>query len=132
MIAAMGQKMLNLTARYADIWNSLSFSEAFDEQLTETGVRVEQIKGFCDDAGRDYAEIRASFTMFDSKARAEGGAFAYYEDVDDFLHRANSMIDLGISELSIYYPVLDSQLEAFEHIIRHVIPELRARHTPTI
>ena len=126
MVAAMGPKMLNLTARYADIWNSLSFSESIEEQLEQTSIRTAQIKGFCDDIGRDFSEIRSSFTMFDPKARSEGRAFAYYEDVDEFIRRANAVIDLGMSEISIYYPVLDSQVEAFEHIIRNVIPQMRA------
>src|SRR5215218_10334831 len=66
LIAALGPRMLRHAARYADIWNSLSFKAAFDEQIAETRARCEAIDRECDALGRDPATLRRSYTMFDA------------------------------------------------------------------
>lgn len=126
MIAAMGPRMLGHAARYADVWNSLSFAESFDEQLEQTEARVQTVKATCDEIGRDFDDIRRSFTLFDFRARRVDNIFSYYEDIDDFRARVRAAVDLGMSEIGIYYPTEDRQLPAFEHVVRDVIPELKA------
>ena len=128
MIAAMGSKMLKHAARYADVWNSLSFAESFDEQLEQTAGRIEEMKANCDAIGRDFDEIRGSFTLFDFRARRVDNLFSYYEDIDEFRRRFRGALELGMTEIGIYYPTQDSQLEAFEHVVTTVIPELKAEH----
>ncbi len=126
MIAAMGPKMLVHTARHADIWNSLSFAQSFDEQLAQTAERVEMLRSECERIGRDPAEVLASFTLFDPEARASGGAFSYYESEEDFAHRCRALLELGFREVSIYYPVLEHQKPAFQHMIQDVFPSVVA------
>ena len=36
--------------------------------------------------------------------------------------------DLGITEISMYYPSVEAQLPAFERIATEVLPELRRKH----
>ena len=36
--------------------------------------------------------------------------------------------DLGVTEISMYYPAVDSQLPAFERIATEVLPVLRREH----
>jgi len=79
LVAALGPRMMLLTARYADIWNSLSFQPSFAEQLAETRARGAAIDTACAAIGRDPSTLRRSYTMFDPQARAKGGAIAYYE-----------------------------------------------------
>ncbi len=125
-IAAMGPRMLKLTARYADIWNSLSFSADFEEQLEETRTRVAQLDAHCAALGRDPADIRRSYMMFDAKARPAGGSIAYYESENLFVDMVQRVSELGISEIGLYYPALDEQLPKFERIAKEVIPQLKA------
>ncbi len=38
---------------------------------------------------------------------------------------ARQLISLGITELGLYYPMLEGQLPVFERIAQETIPELR-------
>jgi hypothetical protein len=66
--------------------------------------------------------------MFDPKARASGGAIGYYESDEVFAETVRRVTELGITEISMYYPAVESQVPAFERIVTDVLPELRRRH----
>ena len=94
------------------------------------------IDELCAELGRDPATLRRSYTMFDPNARASGGAINYYESEDMFVDMVRQVVDLGITEISLYYPAVESQLPVFERIATTVLPELRrnpcvARCSPT-
>ncbi len=84
MVAAMAPMMLGHAARYADIWNSLSFAGTFAEQIEETRQRIAAIDARCAAIGRDPASLRRSYLMFDPTARSSGGVIAYYESEETF------------------------------------------------
>jgi alkanesulfonate monooxygenase SsuD/methylene tetrahydromethanopterin reductase-like flavin-dependent oxidoreductase (luciferase family) len=128
MIAALGPQMMRHAAAYADVWNSMSFAADFDEQIAELADRCMTMDELCSEVGRDPATLRRSYTMFDPKARASGGRFAYYESDDAFVDTVRRVTDLGITEISMYYPPLADQLPAFERIATEVLPELRRQH----
>src|SRR5215213_7549621 len=65
LVAALGPRMMRHAARFADIWNSLSFLPSFAEQLAETRVRCEMIDAECAALGREPSTLRRSYTMFD-------------------------------------------------------------------
>ena len=128
MIAAMGNRMLRHAARYADIWNSLSFLNDVDAQLAETAQRCGAIDAYCTDIGRDPATLRRSYTMFDSAARHRGGAIGYYDSSQSFIDQVSRVIALGVSDIGLYYPLDLRQLATFESIATDVLPALRAQH----
>ena len=125
----MGPVMLKRTARYADIWNSMSFAEDFEAQLAETRDRCEQIDRCCDAIGRDPATLVRSYHMFDPGSRASGGAIDYYASGDAFAERVRRVVELGISDIGLYYPMLPGQHAAFERIAAETIPALRGEFT---
>jgi hypothetical protein len=120
--------MLGLAARHADIWNSLSFAKTFDAQLEETRQRIAAIDARCAAIGRDPASLQRSYLMFDPAARASGGVYGYYESEEMFAHMARQVIELGISDVGLYYPMLERQVPMFERIARNVLPVLKATH----
>ncbi len=128
MVAALGPQMMRHAATHADIWNSLSFAADFDEQLAELADRCMTMDQLCVDIGRDPATLRRSYTMFDPKARASGGAISYYESDDVFVEMVRQVTDLGITEVSLYYPPVAAQLPAFERIATEILPVLRRQH----
>jgi alkanesulfonate monooxygenase SsuD/methylene tetrahydromethanopterin reductase-like flavin-dependent oxidoreductase (luciferase family) len=128
MIAAMGPVMLGYAARYADIWNSLSFAATFDAQIHETRERIAAINRLCGTLGRDPATLRCSYLMFDPTARSQGGVIQYYESEETFTRMVEQVVALGISEIALYYPALEQQVPLFEKIARDVLPALKAAH----
>ncbi len=128
LIAAMGPVMLGHAARHADIWNSLSFARTFEAQLAETRQRIAAIDARCATIGRDPASLRRSYLLFDPGARASGGAYGYYESAEIFGQMVQQVIALGISEVALYYPMLDRQIPMFERIARDVLPALKVAH----
>ncbi|TDJ20874.1 MAG: LLM class flavin-dependent oxidoreductase [Gammaproteobacteria bacterium] len=125
MIAAMGPVMLKKAARYADIWNSLSFAEDFDDQMNETRHRIEQVDEHCAAIGRDPGTLRRSYLMFDAKARPSGGLIKYYESESMFTDMVERVMELGVTDIGMYYPMREEQLPMFEKIATEVIPKLR-------
>lgn len=124
-IAAMGPLMMKYAAEYADTWNTMSFAEEFAEQYDETEARVSKVAEHCTAIGRDIDTLRISYNMYDARSRSGGGWIAYYESPEVFAKMARQLIGLGITELGLYYPMLDEQLPVFETIARETIPELR-------
>jgi alkanesulfonate monooxygenase SsuD/methylene tetrahydromethanopterin reductase-like flavin-dependent oxidoreductase (luciferase family) len=125
LIAALGPVMLKFAAAKADVWNSISFAETFDGQLEETRQRIRLIDDTCSAIGRDPTTLRRSFQMLDPGSRASGGAVAYFESPQAFVDQAQRVIDLGISEIGLYYPTRADQRAAFEEIATTVIPALK-------
>lgn len=126
-IAALGPRMMRYAATYADTWNTMSFADTFEAQLEETAARVERIRECCEEARRVPGELRHSFNLFDPKARSSGGRFNYYESAEAFEEMVRPLIDLGFTEIGLYYPVVEEQVPVFETIAREVIPRLRAQ-----
>ncbi|MGI9622933.1 MAG: LLM class flavin-dependent oxidoreductase [Acidimicrobiales bacterium] len=123
--AALGPKMMRHTARFADGWNTMSFSPDFEQQLTELSERNASMDDLCDELGREPSSLRRSVNLFDAAARAAGGRLRYYDDEDLVVHLVSSLRDAGFNEFGLYYPSDASQVDAFEHIARDVIPSLR-------
>ena len=63
--------------------------------------------------------------MFDAEARPKGGFIKYYESEKIFTDMVRRVTALGISEIGLYYPMLEEQLPMFETIARDVIPKLK-------
>ena len=126
LVAALGPAMLRHAARSADIWNSLSFREDFEDQVTETRERVALMDEVCAELGREPDTLRRSYTLFDARARPRGGAFDYYTSVDRFEEMVGRILDLGMDEIGLYYPLDERQVPTFERIAIDVLPRLRA------
>jgi alkanesulfonate monooxygenase SsuD/methylene tetrahydromethanopterin reductase-like flavin-dependent oxidoreductase (luciferase family) len=126
MVGALGPVMMRHAARYADTWNSLSFLESFDDQVIETRRRATLMDGVCASVGRDTATLRRSYTMFDARARPRGGSMDYYDSPDRFEEMVGRIIELGMDEIGLYYPMDERQEATFERIATDVLPRLRA------
>lgn len=127
LIAALAPRMMRHAARYADIWNSLSFQPMFADQLAETRERCRMIDTDCLAIGRDPATLRRSYTMFDTQARHRGGAIGYYDSMEAFIDQVSRVMELGISDVGVYYPLDPAQLSIFERIATDALPALRSR-----
>ncbi|MCA9880037.1 MAG: LLM class flavin-dependent oxidoreductase [Thermomicrobiales bacterium] len=126
LVAALGPRMLALAARHADIWNSLSFQPSFSEQLAETRIRCRRIDRICAELDRDLETLQRSYTMFDPQARHHGGALSYYASPGAFLAQIEPLLALGITDIGLYYPFLETQVATFERIVADVIPAVRS------
>ena len=125
-VGALGPVMMRHAARLADTWNSLSFHEAFEDQVDETRRRATLMDEVCAAVGREPATLRRSYTMFDARARPRGGSIDYYDSPDRFDEMVGRIIELGMDEIGLYYPLDDRQVATFERIATDVLPRLRA------
>ena len=128
MVAALGPQMMRHAARHADIWNTMSFAADLEVQMAELTARCTAMDELCKEVGRNDESLRRSYTMFDATARAGGGVIRYYESDDLFVDMVRRATDLGVTEISMYYPAVAAQLPAFERIANDVLPELRRAH----
>jgi len=130
LVGALGPVMIRHAARFADTWNSLSFSESFEEQVAETRERVALMDEAGEALGRERDTLRYSYTMFDARARPRGGAMDYFESVDRFADNVGRILELGMDEIGLYYPLDARQVATFERIATDVLPRLRASLGP--
>jgi alkanesulfonate monooxygenase SsuD/methylene tetrahydromethanopterin reductase-like flavin-dependent oxidoreductase (luciferase family) len=130
LVGALGPVMIRHAARFADTWNSLSFSESFEEQVAETRERVALMDEAGEALGRERDTLRYSYTMFDARARPRGGAIDYFESVDRFEDNVGRILELGMDEIGLYYPLDARQVATFERIATDVLPRLRASLGP--
>jgi len=121
-IGATGQSMLQITARYADTWNSVpgEWRALLNEKLEATRQRNELLDEYCREIGRDPQTLRRSVLVFGSEAET------VFNSTDTFDAVVKSYRDVGITEFIFYYPFNHKQIPVFEQIARKVIPKLRA------
>jgi F420-dependent oxidoreductase-like protein len=109
-IGSKGERMLRLTARHADVWNSNA--QGFDQHVALSGV----LDGACKKIGRDPATLRRSMNI-----RLDGA--------DDTLARADAAIKAGFTELLVMIgggnmPAADPRKRA--ETAAALLPRLRA------
>ena len=119
MMGTTGERMLDLTARYADIWN-VYFTRTNN---SPEGMRplMERVDAACEAVGRDPATLARSATIYVDFTGAAGGASSVNpsgatplsgepEQIADVLRR---YADLGVSHVQVYTEPLN--LEGVEH-----------------
>jgi alkanesulfonate monooxygenase SsuD/methylene tetrahydromethanopterin reductase-like flavin-dependent oxidoreductase (luciferase family) len=132
MVAALGPKMMEHSARFADIWNTMSFDPDFDAQLAEMAERATAMDALCGRIGRDSATLRRSANLFDATARGEGGRIRYYDDDDLFVELVRGLVSSSYTDIGVYYPSVADQMPAFERLGRELLPMLRAEHSDEV
>jgi alkanesulfonate monooxygenase SsuD/methylene tetrahydromethanopterin reductase-like flavin-dependent oxidoreductase (luciferase family) len=125
MVAALGPKMMMHAARFADIWNTMSFDPDFDAQLAEMSDRAAAMNAMCDSIGRDPGSLRRSANLFDALARAGGGRLRYLDDDQLFVKLVRQLTAAGYTDIGVYYPSVADQMPAFERMARELFPMLR-------
>jgi hypothetical protein len=66
--------------------------------------------------------------MFDAQARHRGGAMGIYESTERFVDTVTQLIELGISDIGLYFPADSRQIPMFERIASDTIPMLRSEY----
>ena len=119
-IGALGKRMLKLTARYADTWNTFGGDGLSPLQMYE---KIKADNAFLDDyclkIDRDPRSLRRSVLFYGSEA------WSMYDSLDNFRILVEKYAEVGISEFIIYYPWTQEQIKIFDKIIETQIPELR-------
>ena len=105
----------------------MRFADSFEIQLEETRNRVARIDQLCAEFDRDPASLTRSYHMYDATSRTSGGAIAYYASEAAFEDMVSQVIEMGMTDIGLYYPVLAAQSEIFERIAQNTIPALKAR-----
>ena len=121
-IGATGQSMLEITARYADTWNSVpgDWHAPLNKKLEVTRQRNELLDEYCREISRNPQTLRRSVLVFGSEAET------VFNSTDTFGEVVKCYRDVGINEFIFYYPFKHEQIPVFEQIAREVIPKLRA------
>ena len=120
-IGALGPKMLEVTAQYADTWNSYGGDGlSADEMLALTKERNQRLDEYCTKIERDPASLKRSLLVYGAPADIA------YSSVDGFHEVIGQYREAGIQEFIIYYPFMDQHIPVFEQIIHDELPELRS------
>ena len=124
MMGTTGERMLGLTARYADIWN-VYFSRTGN---TPKGMLplLERVDAACEAAGRDPATLARSATLYIDFSGAAGGASsvnptgvpAISGDPGRIADELRRYAELGVSHIQVYTEPLDIEgVERFAPVL---------------
>ena len=58
-------------------------------------------------------------------SRNSGGAIGYYASTDAFAEKVERVIDIGITEIVLHYPLVEREMLIFERIATEMIPKLK-------
>jgi alkanesulfonate monooxygenase SsuD/methylene tetrahydromethanopterin reductase-like flavin-dependent oxidoreductase (luciferase family) len=120
IIGALGPRMLEITAQYADTWNSYGGDGLSAAQMLKlTRERNQLLDEFCQEIGRDPQTLKRSLLVYGQPADMA------YASVDGFHEVIGSYQEAGIEEFIIYYPFMDEHIPVFEKIIHEELPKLR-------
>ena len=128
VIAAHGPAMLQITARFADTWNSYGGTGQSEIEMLEAArQRGDRLSEFCREIGRDPAELKRSMLFF---YPVFSNPFASVQAFEDLV---GSYADIGMTEFIFYYPPeiwyqpqVDGQEAIFERIATETIPAMKA------
>lgn len=109
VIGASAPRMLGITARYADIWNTRS-------QIEEATQKSELLDEKCREIGRDPAEIIRSVWPHQSQLGS----------VDTFQDYVSTFRAAGFSDFLFGWPADDNELDTVKVLAGSVIPKLHA------
>jgi len=117
LIAAHRPRMLRITARYADQWDTFAVIPGAATEGVESGIaeRIAALDAACAAVGRDPAEIRRSTWATSEVLRS----------TDAYLDYVRRYAALGFTDFSTVRPE-PSDVEVLRKIATEIIPELRA------
>lgn len=109
LIGAGGNRMLGITARQADIWNTRS-------ELEEAKQKSALLDKKCQEIGRDPDEILRSVWPFPSQLGS----------VETFTSFVESFYEAGFRDFLFGWPANEQEHEVLQTVARDVIPSMRA------
>jgi alkanesulfonate monooxygenase SsuD/methylene tetrahydromethanopterin reductase-like flavin-dependent oxidoreductase (luciferase family) len=112
ILAAHGERGLRLTARFADVWNSLGGQPyriawdpakrvSFETAVDNTRRLSEQLDEYCVEIGREPGTLRRSIINY----RPVFDPLASLDAFDEYVGRYG---EIGVSEIIFYWPPLDN------------------------
>jgi alkanesulfonate monooxygenase SsuD/methylene tetrahydromethanopterin reductase-like flavin-dependent oxidoreductase (luciferase family) len=125
-VAAMGPRMMDYAATFANTWNTMSFGAGAEALLTDAVDLKAKMAAACEAEGREPATIRHSFLLFDGGGCESGGRLFYWDSPAACEDVAGRLFDMGYDEIGAYYPV-DSQRDSMEDAAANVLPGLRGQ-----
>jgi alkanesulfonate monooxygenase SsuD/methylene tetrahydromethanopterin reductase-like flavin-dependent oxidoreductase (luciferase family) len=123
VIAAMGNSMLKIAAKYADTWNSFgseNWRAPADQIFENTKKRIKMLDKYCKEINRNPDTIRRSLMFYTRHGRA------ILDSEEEFRAEINKYKEIGIDEFIIYFPFFESKnIQSLKLIAENVIPNLR-------
>ncbi|MEV8353904.1 LLM class flavin-dependent oxidoreductase [Streptomyces niveus] len=126
-VAATGPRGLKLAARHGQAWVTTGDPSLYEEGTPQQSVeairgQVEKLGGACAEIGRDVAELeKILLTGFTPDRRRP------LESVDEFVDFAGRHQELGITELVVHWPVLDSDFAVDQVVFEKIVTEAPAQ-----
>jgi FMNH2-dependent dimethyl sulfone monooxygenase len=117
LVAAKGPRMLKLTAKWADAWNTAWFG-AVDERLRG---RLADLDQACDEIGRERATIRRTIGIRLGDPGTEPDATTFVADADGIARLFDELAAVGVDDAIVWS--LSKSLDAIDRIA-----EARHRH----
>jgi alkanesulfonate monooxygenase SsuD/methylene tetrahydromethanopterin reductase-like flavin-dependent oxidoreductase (luciferase family) len=126
-IGAHSSKMLKITAKYADTWNTLGDIASLEETLEKIEERNNLLDRYCKDIGRDPKTLRRSLGIYEHEAMHNIGEMRIYQNLELLDDVIKQVHEVGINEVFIAYPFKEAEIPNFKYFTEEMLPELKRR-----
>ncbi|MFX0183683.1 MAG: LLM class flavin-dependent oxidoreductase [Candidatus Hodarchaeota archaeon] len=127
-VGAKGLKMLKITAKYANAWNTLESIEFLEESIERIVERNSLLDKYCDEIDRDPKTLRRTLGIYESEAMHNIGRMKIYENLEILVDAIERFSEIGITEICFPYPFKDEEIPNFEYFAEEMLPELKKRY----
>ncbi|MFX1513382.1 MAG: LLM class flavin-dependent oxidoreductase, partial [Promethearchaeota archaeon] len=81
-VGAKGIKMLKITVKFANAWNTLESIESLEESIERIEERNSLLDKYCDEVGRDPKTLKRTLGIYESDAMHNIGSMKIYENLE--------------------------------------------------
>jgi alkanesulfonate monooxygenase SsuD/methylene tetrahydromethanopterin reductase-like flavin-dependent oxidoreductase (luciferase family) len=128
-IGAKGRKMLKITAKFADAWNTLESIDSLDEGIKRVKERNSILDKYCDEIDRDPKTLRRTLGVYENEAMHNIGNMKIYENLELLEEVIKKFYEIGMTEIFIVYPFKQKEIPNFEFFAKEILPELKEKYS---
>jgi len=127
-IGARGPKMLKITAKFADSWNTLEGIENLEESIERIDERNRLLNNYCEEIGRDPKTLKRTLGLYEHDAMHNIGPMKLYQNPEILEDLVKMCFEIGIREIFIPYPFKKEEIPNFENVAQEMVPEMKKRY----
>ena len=127
-IGARGPKMLKITAKFADAWNTLQGIENLEESAERIKERNRLLDDYCNEIGRDPSTLRRTMGIYENEAMHNIGSMKLYQKPEILEDLVKMCTEIGITEVFVPYPFKEEEIPNFEQLTLEIVPALKERY----
>jgi alkanesulfonate monooxygenase SsuD/methylene tetrahydromethanopterin reductase-like flavin-dependent oxidoreductase (luciferase family) len=127
-VGAKGTKMLKITAKFANAWNTLENIDTLEDTIKRIEERNTLLDKYCDEIHRDPKTLKRTLGIYETESMHNIGKMKIYENLELLEDAIVRFYEAGITEVFFPYPFKKEEIPNFEYFAEEMLPDLKKRY----